>query len=200
MCILFHAFVYALVFILLSHVVVSSASKRNRQATTTWLSSSSETTTGGMQELTAKEQRKADEANAAFERELRGDFDHRNNENEDQSNQHAGGGSRIRDEVAHALEESTGWANPSAVEAEMVWSRLEAHFERHHMDVSVASGFDLPFASHTNSRGQHCLSFPFFYYSNNRNPVIVIDNTCIHAIFLFSCFLCTFAKPNSFPH
>lgn len=92
-----------------------------------------------MQQLTAKEQRNADKANAAFERELRGDFDNNqdNDEDEDRLNNEAGS-SQVRLEVAQVLDESTVWTNPSEVEADMVWSRLEAHFERHHMDVSVS--------------------------------------------------------------
>jgi hypothetical protein len=85
--------------------------------------------------LSAKQQRAADAANAAFERELRGD--------EEPPPTALAPTARVSAEVLGALE-SSAWAAPAAVEAELVWSRLEAHFERNQMQVT-------PHANHTHS-------------------------------------------------
>jgi hypothetical protein len=78
--------------------------------------------------LSAEQQRAADAANAAFERELRGDDD-------EQPPTALAPTARVSAEVLGALE-SSAWAAPAAVEAELVWSRLEAHFERNQMQVT----------------------------------------------------------------
>lgn len=85
--------------------------------------------------LSAKQQRAADDANAAFERELRGDDEHAPTPAPATSALGpARSPARVSVEVLAA-----SWADPAAAEAEMVWSRLEAHFERHQMQVAVGT-------------------------------------------------------------